>query len=457
MTQNSTYLSVSIALLVALSAAVGAVAIAGPVIAQAAGGIVTDESFYAPSAEDPLNVRFRDCCSHTVHSVDEGVLNLNIVYGMATNDELYDVEITASGLNESQIEAITFDSAEYDTEDLSRVDIVGMNFTGVPAGEYEFTVSVVGTNATATVPLSVTEGPSAMGNATEAGNATVGNATTGNTTEMDNATQMGNATEMGNETDLGARTPENATQMNNATAGNATITAAPSAANATANHTVTVTVGQEAAGNLTGIAINYTEGNVSTIGATLISVNVTRNGTTKTLYTGENVTSIGYGFSGEILNISFGGTHVKPVSAGDAVTIVYSGVENAPQPGNYNVTVDINPTQEGGVSTAQLSMTTGGANATTTTTTPATTTTTAPEMGAATTPTAGTTMATGTSVGTAAPQTITAGGGAGTSDGAGANGSGEGQQGTEVGGPGFTAIAAVVALLAAALLAVRRR
>lgn len=114
-----------------------------------------EENFYDPPADDPLNARFRDCCANTVSSPpDNGVLNLNIVYGMF-NGEPYDVEITAPGLTESQIESIIFDSARYDTENLNRTAIVGMDFTSVPANEYVFTVNVVGENAKTTVPLTI--------------------------------------------------------------------------------------------------------------------------------------------------------------------------------------------------------------------------------------------------------------------------------------------------------------
>jgi secreted PhoX family phosphatase len=115
-----------------------------------------EEDFYNPPADDPLNVRFRDCCANTVSSPpDNGILNLNIVYGGF--EEPYDVEITASGLSESQIKDITFDSARFDTNGLDRTAIVGMDFSNLPAGEYEFAVSVVGENATETVSLEVTD------------------------------------------------------------------------------------------------------------------------------------------------------------------------------------------------------------------------------------------------------------------------------------------------------------
>jgi secreted PhoX family phosphatase len=111
--------------------------------------------FYDPPADDPLNARFRDCCANTVSSPpDNGILNLSVVYGAFEGP--YDVEITAPGLNTSEIDEIVYDDADLDRSDLDRTDIVGMDFTGVPAGEYEFTVSVVDGDAETTVSLEVT-------------------------------------------------------------------------------------------------------------------------------------------------------------------------------------------------------------------------------------------------------------------------------------------------------------
>ena len=116
----------------------------------------TDENFYDPPADDPLNARFRDCCANTVWSPpDNGVLNLNIVYGAFEGP--YDVEITAPGLSAEEIDEIVYDTADLDRSDLDRTDIVGMDFTGAPVGEYEFTVGIVGEDAETTVSLEVTD------------------------------------------------------------------------------------------------------------------------------------------------------------------------------------------------------------------------------------------------------------------------------------------------------------
>ncbi len=584
MTRTDQTRSLFLVALVALAAVVGAVAVTGTVGAQDAGNETgtntsdtnveesdvedanTDESFYSPSEEDPLNARFRNCCGETVESVAEGVLNLNIVYGMF--DGAYDVEITASGLSEEQVEDITFDDPEYDTEDLSRTDIVGMNFTGVPAGEYVFTVSVVGEDASETVPLEVlgeeaTDEPAANESATnETTEEPTTNETTNATTEMGNETELGTG-EMAPETDgnvtvtavpsapnttanytistvigpnatgnltqitinyresnasigvvtgtiqsatlggqsiinnttvatigpfgrnltigfdetiqaeqgerlnitfggitnppepgtytvgvrvnngtfdnvtlaIGQNTTGNATemgatQMANAT-GNTSITAMPSAANTTANHTVSTVIGPNATGNLTQITINYRESNVS-IGV------ITGNIRSATL-SGEsivNTTTVAtIGPFGRNLTIGFDGT--IQVSEGDRLNITYGGVTNPPEPGTYTVGVRVN---NGTFDNATLNITqntTAGNETTTETPTPTQTTTT----GTQTTTTGGTTPA------TAAETAAGTGGG---------SGSGGGQQGTEAGGPGFGVAVAIVALLAAALLATRR-
>ncbi|EMA55416.1 MULTISPECIES: alkaline phosphatase PhoX [Halococcus] len=116
----------------------------------------TDEDFYDPPADDPLNARFRDCCANTVGSPpDNGILNLNVVYG--SFEKPYDVEITATGLSAEEIDDIVYADPDFDRTGLDRTDIVGMDVSGVPVGEYEFTVSVVGEDASETLSLEVTD------------------------------------------------------------------------------------------------------------------------------------------------------------------------------------------------------------------------------------------------------------------------------------------------------------
>ena len=156
---NERHRSLLLAGLIVVAAAIGTVGAVGTVGAQDAEN-ETDENaseagFYSPSADDPLNARFRDCCANTIDSVDGGVLNLNIVYDPA--EEPYDVNITAPGLSDEQVDGITYGpETDLSPSGLDRTDIVGMNFSGVETGEYEFVVSVVGADAATTVPLEIT-------------------------------------------------------------------------------------------------------------------------------------------------------------------------------------------------------------------------------------------------------------------------------------------------------------
>jgi PGF-CTERM protein len=359
MTQDTTYRSVGLAALVVLAAVVGSVAAAGTVAAQDAGENATnasasEEDFYSPSDEEPLNARFRDAAANTVESVAEGVLNLNIVYGLF-DGESYDVEISAPGLSDEQIDDITLDSEEYDTQDLDRTEIVGMNFTGVPAGDYEFTVSVVGSDAERTVPLEVTGNESAANatanettdtaNETATTNGTTtANETANETTDAANETTTTPANESaGDETANATTTADaaNETEMGNGTAatggdGNTTITAVPSAPNTSANHTVSTVVGANATGNLSELTINYRESN-TTIGlvggsifsATLGGESVVNNTTAPTI-----------GAEGRNLTIGFDGT--IEASQGDRLNVTFGGVTNPPENGSYTVGVAVN-------------------------------------------------------------------------------------------------------------------
>lgn len=452
MTQDTTYRSVGLAALVVLAAVIGSVAAAGTVAAQDAGENTSNESasegdFYNPSDEEPLNARFRDGAANTVESVAEGVLNLNIVYGLS--DGPYDVEITAPGLSEEQIEDSTFDDEGYDTEDLDRTAIVGMDFGDVPAGEYEFTVSVVGGDAERTVPLEVTgEGDEgAMGNETNATTDTADNETAANETETTttaaNGTTANGTTEQttnattanettANETEMGNGTAETATPNGtatnataaNGTAGNASIVATPAAAGASANYTVTIPVDEGSAGNLSAVSVDYTGSNATvSLGPSMVTAaNVSGENVSG------NVTSAGLGAAGESALISFDGT--RTVEAGDTVTLTFGGITNPTEAGEYEVGMDVNPENGSGATNATLSIT----EATETT-------------GTAATATTGGETAAGSET-TAGDETA-----AGTDGGAGTNASG---QGTEAGGPGFGIAVAVVALLGAALLATRR-
>jgi PGF-CTERM protein len=347
MTQDKPYRSVGLAALVVFAAVVGSVAAAGTVAAQDGGENATNTSegeFYSPSDDEPLNVRFRDGAANTVESIAEGVLNLNIVYGLYDGGT-YDVEISAPGLSDEQIDQATFDSEEYDTQNLDRTDIVGMNITGLPAGNYEFTVSVVDGDAEQTVPLEITGDESASTNASAATNASTNGTANASANATMNASTNGTTTtnaSTGNET-ANATTAEAAgeTEMGTATASesdaNVSITAVPSGAgNESASHNVSIVAGSNATGNLSELTINYRQSNAS-IGlvggsiytATLDGQSVVNNTTAPTI-----------GANGRNLTIGFDGT--ISVSEGDRLNVTYGGVTNPPEAGNYTVGVAVN-------------------------------------------------------------------------------------------------------------------
>ncbi|WP_239639165.1 PGF-CTERM sorting domain-containing protein [Halococcus hamelinensis] len=563
----------SLAVLVVLSAAVGAVALTGPAAAQESGENATnatDGSFYSPSEDDPLNVRFRNCCGTTVDSVADGVLNLNVVYGLF--DGAYDLDISASGLSDDELDEVVFTDEGSDATDLDRTDIVGMDFSGVPAGEYEFTVSVTDGEGEATVPIEVTgdEGATNETNASaanetadESANESVSNETTSNASAANatdetsgNASIVANPATPGNESafhnvsvvagpeaegnlssvtvnygesnasiglvggniasatldgdqvvnntttssigvdgrnltvgfdgtldvEEGDRITLNYTGVTNPTeageyttgvgvnngsvqnttlavsepgsanatagednasnasaanatdaSGNASIVASPSAAgNESAFHNVSVVAGPDAEGNLSAVTVNYGESNASIglVGGNIASATLDGDQVVN------NTTTSNIGVDGRNLTVGFDGT--LDVEEGDRITLNYTGVTNPPESGDYTVGVVVN---NGSVQNTTLAVTesSAGANGTTG---------------------AGTTSAT-TDAGTAETTAMgTTSGGAATSGDAGTGGagtSGDEEQGTEAGGPGFGVVVAVVALLAAALVAVRRR
>ncbi|EMA40315.1 hypothetical protein C448_13216 [Halococcus morrhuae DSM 1307] len=351
MTQDKPYRSVALVALVVLAAVVGGIATAGTVAAQdgdnATNASTSEEEFYSPSGGEPLNVRFRDGAANTVESIAEGVLNLNIVYGLF--DGPYDVEISAPGLSDEQIEEATFDESGYDSQELDRTDIVGMDISGLPAGNYEFTVSVADGEAEQTVPLEVTGDDGAVANesadaanettetaneSADGANASANETTTGATNETTanaSANETSNATTANatGETEIGTATATGADA-------NTTITAVPSAPNTSANHTVSTVVGADAAGNLSELTINYGESNAS-IGLVGGSISTATLGGQSVV---NNTTAPTIGAQGQNLTIGFDGT--VDASEGDRLNVTFGGVTNPPEAGDYTVGVAVN-------------------------------------------------------------------------------------------------------------------
>lgn len=239
----------------------------------------------------------------------------------------------------------------------------------------------------------------------------------------------------------------NDTGMNASNGGtNASIMAQPDAAGATANHTVSLTV-PEAAGNLTGVSVNYSGTNASVVqvpanvfSVTLDNQSIAPNATTRQL-------------GGEVVNVTIDLN--RSVAAGDRLSMVY-GAGNPPEAGNYTIDMQVNPGNDPVNTTATLDISESMATPTTamgvddgtTTAMMGNDTTTAAMGDDTTTATMGddtTTEEDGIGVGNETETTTeeeTPTEAAGTT--------------TTGNGPGFTAIAALVGVLAAALLATRR-
>lgn len=204
----------------------------------------------------------------------------------------------------------------------------------------------------------------------------------------------------------------------------ATIEAEPDSANATANHTATVVVGEESAGNLSAVELNYSDTNTS---LDLVTENIVvgidrgndSDGTEVDEDVTANLTTVGFGADPGQVTLQFDGT--VDVQSGDQVVITLVDVQNPQEEGEYTVTLDVNPDRDGEPAEATLSI--GPAEDT------------------------GNETETGTETET---DEETPGG-----DGDGGDGDDDG--GTDGGAPGFGVTAALAAVAAAALLALRRR
>jgi PGF-CTERM protein len=215
----------------------------------------------------------------------------------------------------------------------------------------------------------------------------------------------------GTTTAIGTGTASGTMKANNTTA-TASLTTNTTTAGALANHTVTITLGDAVADNLTGVTVNYTGTNAST-DPTIENVPVVTLGDQRIPYP-SNVTVAGTNFVQA--DFSFELNRSLQPEPGDQLTLIYP-VQNPLEPGNYTVEVVVNP------ETDAVSLTTN------LTVTPNETTPAAGTNGTASVAGNGTTTGGGTAGGTT------------TSSGS---------------GPGFTVLAGIVGVLAIALLATRR-
>lgn len=203
-----------------------------------------------------------------------------------------------------------------------------------------------------------------------------------------------------------------------AAASNGSLTAEPGGPGATATHTATVTVGSSSAGSWNGLQVDYTTGetsaDVSDVGTEdIVTIGIDRDddaeGATIDTNVTDDVDQIKSSNDGKTLTVDLGGSY--DVSEGDELVVVYEDAVNPDATGDFDVGIDVNPQSSGGQVTASLAVSTGSGDDTTT-----------------------------------AGDTTTDDGGDDTTD------------DSESGGtPGFTVGVGLVAVLGAALVALRRR
>lgn len=255
-----------------------------------------------------------------------------------------------------------------------------------------------------------------------------------NGTAVATTAAMANGTPTSNETGPTNTTgPANETGPANGTAGaTASLTANPTGAGVFSNHTVNITIGDAAAGNLTGVSVNYTGTNVST---DPVPANVSRvTLADRTLPSPSNMTIAQ--FNSNITDISFDLNESLQPEAGDQLTLFYS-VRHPPTAGNHTAEVLLNPETDAVALTTNVTITEREATPTAaagTTTIPVDDETTTEEATTEETMTEETTTEEPTPEETTAQETTTSSGN----------------------GPGFTAFVGIVSVLVLALLAIRR-
>ncbi|MFC3478847.1 PGF-CTERM sorting domain-containing protein [Halobacterium litoreum] len=214
-------------------------------------------------------------------------------------------------------------------------------------------------------------------------------------------------------------------------ASNGSLLASPDAAGETSTHTVTVTVGNASAGSWNGLTVDYSasDADASEVGsADVETVGIDRdadaNDDAIDVNVSDDLSSVQTSNNGETLTVKFGGSY--ELNAGDEVVVTYSGVQNPEEAGEYTVPLDLNPQSSGGDAQAVYSVTSADGDGGTQTTSDGgdSDTTTDSDESDSTTESAG---------------------------GDGDDGSGE--SGGSV--PGFGVAVALIALVGAALLAVR--
>jgi len=237
-----------------------------------------------------------------------------------------------------------------------------------------------------------------------------------------------------------------------AAASDGSIAADPADPGATSTHTVTLTVGSEATGSWNGFAIDYTDtdGDASNVGSEdVVAVGIDRDddasGDTIDESVSDDFVGASAGNDGETLGLGFGGSY--SLAEGDEVVVVIEDVVNPTSEGDHEIGLAVNPQSSGGTGTATLSI--GAADGGVETTTDSDADTTDTET---TTEDAG-----GDTTESDAGDTETAGSGTEEFETTDSDDSDDGTETTPSGGtPGFGVAAALVGLLAAGALALRR-
>lgn len=251
-------------------------------------------------------------------------------------------------------------------------------------------------------------------------------------------------------------TTDNGTMAANGTVvDNISLAANPTTAGAVSNHTVNITIGDAVAGNLTEINIDYSDTNVSTGPVTGNFSSVTL--ANQSIPIPSSVTFATSGITGvgsdpTEIAVSFDMNQSLQPEAGNQLTLFYP-VHHPSEAGNYTVSVLLNPDSDAVSLTTNLTVTPNETtpaaedNETTMAGVGNETETTAEDNG----------IGVGNETETTAEDDGIGGIGGGTETTAEDGGAGAGGETTTTGsGPGFTAFAGLIAILAVTLLAIRR-
>ncbi|MFC5366674.1 PGF-CTERM sorting domain-containing protein [Salinirubrum litoreum] len=143
-------------------------------------------------------------------------------------------------------------------------------------------------------------------------------------------------------------------------ASDGSVEAEPSTPGETAQHVVSVTVGDDSAGSLTGLEVDYSGSGIDLNNVSqsdIVKIGIDRDDDADGRETDENANddldSVSASNDGETLTIDTGGSY--SIESGDEIVVVIDGLTN-PSAGEYDVTIDINPQSSGGETTATLTI-----------------------------------------------------------------------------------------------------